>query len=128
MNTLDETTKQSLRRSLLEREAQLQSSMQSDVRKLRDGSLTDDGVPDSADLAASDLSASLNASALNADAQALEEVRAALKRLEEDQFGLCEDCGTQIGIARLRVNPVARRCTHCQQVFESQHALSRPSL
>ncbi len=42
--------------------------------------------------------------------EALDEVEAALSRLEEGTYGLCEVCGKPIGAARLEAKPAARRC------------------
>ena len=39
----------------------------------------------------------------------------ALKRLEEDDFGFCIDCGDEIDIRRIRVNPLVRKCISCMQ-------------
>lgn len=38
---------------------------------------------------------------------------AALARLEEDEFGYCDDCGDEIAYARLRLDPAATRCVEC---------------
>ncbi len=40
----------------------------------------------------------------------LEEVDAALKRLEDGTYGICEVCGKPIGTARLEAMPAARLC------------------
>ncbi|WP_114964659.1 TraR/DksA family transcriptional regulator [Alkalilacustris brevis] len=40
-------------------------------------------------------------------------IAAALKRLEEDDFGWCEDCGTFIGFKRLDLDPTLMRCVSC---------------
>ena len=40
-------------------------------------------------------------------------LRAALARLEEGEFGYCEDCGDEIAEARLRLDPAATRCVDC---------------
>lgn len=37
----------------------------------------------------------------------------ALRRLEEDDFGFCDDCGAFIGEGRLAVDPIVRRCISC---------------
>jgi RNA polymerase-binding transcription factor DksA len=42
--------------------------------------------------------------------ESLEEVDAALKRLEEGTYGICEVCGKPIGAARLEAMPAARLC------------------
>ena len=40
----------------------------------------------------------------------------ALKRLKEDDFGFCIDCGDEIDIRRIRVNPLVRKCISCMQI------------
>jgi RNA polymerase-binding protein DksA len=42
--------------------------------------------------------------------EALDEVDAALKRLEDGTYGICEGCGKPIGEARLEAKPAARLC------------------
>jgi DnaK suppressor protein len=46
--------------------------------------------------------------------QELDEVEAALARLETGCFGTCEDCGGPISLARLQAVPWARYCLTCQ--------------
>lgn len=43
----------------------------------------------------------------------LRAIAAALSRIEEGDFGWCEDCGEFIGFARLDVDPCAMRCVSC---------------
>lgn len=43
----------------------------------------------------------------------LEEVDAALLRLDEGRYGTCERCGRPIPAARLEVRPTARTCVTC---------------
>lgn len=45
--------------------------------------------------------------------QRIAAIRAALQRLDEGEFGFCEDCGDFIGDRRLQVDPIARRCVDC---------------
>ena len=42
----------------------------------------------------------------------------ALKRVADGSFGLCVDCGVEIGTARLHANPTAMRCVVCQEKRE----------
>ena len=42
--------------------------------------------------------------------ETLDEVEAALERLEDGNYGLCEVCGKPIGAARLEAMPAARLC------------------
>lgn len=43
----------------------------------------------------------------------LAEIDAALARLAEGTYGLCEGCGTVIAPGRLEARPVARTCIDC---------------
>lgn len=43
----------------------------------------------------------------------LEEIRAALSRLDDGRFGMCAKCGDAISIERLRAVPTAIVCRHC---------------
>ncbi len=40
-------------------------------------------------------------------------LRKALQRMDEGEFGFCEDCGEDIPLARLRLDPAATRCVSC---------------
>jgi RNA polymerase-binding transcription factor DksA len=42
--------------------------------------------------------------------ESLDEVEAALQRLQEGHYGLCEVCGKPIGVPRLEAMPAARLC------------------
>lgn len=43
----------------------------------------------------------------------LDQVQAALNRLDDGTFGQCEGCGGSIGEERLEAIPYASRCIHC---------------
>ena len=43
----------------------------------------------------------------------LKAIAAALKRIEDDEFGWCEECGEQIPDGRLNLDPCAQRCVAC---------------
>jgi DnaK suppressor protein len=45
--------------------------------------------------------------------QKLLQIEAALRRIDSDEFGLCEDCGEEIAPARLDIDPTLRLCIHC---------------
>lgn len=38
---------------------------------------------------------------------------AALARIDDDEFGYCEDCGDEIAVRRLELNPTVTRCISC---------------
>lgn len=48
------------------------------------------------------------------DAEA-QRLRAAIARIEQDEFGYCEDCGEPIAAKRLELDPAAAKCIRCAQ-------------
>lgn len=52
----------------------------------------------------------------------LDEVNAALARLEVGLYGICEGCARPIPLARLRAMPTARYCVECQVIEEGRQA------
>jgi RNA polymerase-binding protein DksA len=45
----------------------------------------------------------------------LDEVNAAVARLDSDAYGVCENCGRDIPFARLEARPHARHCINCAE-------------
>lgn len=54
------------------------------------------------------------------ESQVLEEIAAALDRITEGKFGLCEECGHEILKARLEALPYVRYCVECARKLEQQ--------
>jgi DnaK suppressor protein len=46
------------------------------------------------------------------------EVRAALSRIQNNTFGVCLDCETEIGLKRLTAVPWTRSCIVCQEAAD----------
>lgn len=82
------------------------------------------GLPRHADETDDDASAETQRQAdvvhLNRTATALQDIDAALVRLDAGEYGLCTECGEPIDIRRLRAHPAALRCAGCQQRLETQ--------
>jgi len=76
---------------------------------------------DSGDESVADLVADLGQADLTRDLAEQRELQAAAKRIAEDRYGVCADCGADIPFARLRANPGALRCLPCQGRHEKTH-------
>ena len=65
---------------------------------------------------------------LSRQSNLISQIQAALDRLEEGTFGLCQQCGTPIPPKRLEALPWTPLCVGCQESAdsESEHALSVP--
>ena len=44
----------------------------------------------------------------------IRKIQAALQRIDDGTYGLCEDCGEEISIARLKARPVTKLCINCK--------------
>jgi len=71
-------------------------------------------LDDSRDIAVAGVTASTLLRLENHERRELEEIEAALARLESGRFGICEGCRTNISVVRLRAMPTARLCLACQ--------------
>jgi DnaK suppressor protein len=71
-------------------------------------------VEDATTVAVADLLARLT----GRERHALDEVDAAVNRLESGTYGLCLACGRPVGLARLRAVPATRHCVACQREGE----------
>ena len=47
-------------------------------------------------------------------------IKEALKRIDDGEFGICESCGEEIGLERLRARPVTTLCIDCKTEEEQQ--------
>lgn len=43
----------------------------------------------------------------------LQRIESALKRLDGDDYGYCSECGEDIPVKRLEIDPTATRCVDC---------------
>ena len=50
----------------------------------------------------------------------IKKIKKALDRIENGTFGICETCGEDISIARLKARPVTTQCIDCKTKEEAQ--------
>jgi DnaK suppressor protein len=74
---------------------------------------------DSGDLSQLDLDEDIDYTLLTRHIERLREVENALDRLEQGNYGICEDCGAAINLERLKVLPFATCCVRCQEKREA---------
>jgi len=76
--------------------------------------------PDRADLAQDYFSRERQTALLGRMEGTLEQVEAALERIENGMFGKCNNCGNDISIDRLEALPYAELCIECQEKQEKK--------
>jgi DnaK suppressor protein len=50
----------------------------------------------------------------------LSKIAKALEQIKNETYGICEDCGDEIPLARLKAHPFADRCIRCATAAESR--------
>lgn len=63
---------------------------------------------------------------LDREAHELRNARTALRRIEEGNFGICEQCEEQIHPKRLLALPWASLCIQCQEAIDSHRLTASP--
>ncbi|MFO0972760.1 MAG: TraR/DksA C4-type zinc finger protein [Phycisphaerae bacterium] len=104
-----------MRQTLLQRRAQLTNVVQSNREQLA----ANEGDPaDIADRASEGFEDELTAGLLSLEVAALDEVDAALERIDKGDYGACVTCGKPISRKRLEILPFAKRCLKCEDEKE----------
>jgi DnaK suppressor protein len=88
------------------------------------GSMAEDRESELEERAQEERSARLLASLDDRTVRAVREIDAALQRLVDGKYGICETCGKKIRAARLRVLPATRFCKHCSDQEETTRSSS----
>ena len=44
----------------------------------------------------------------------IRKIQAALQRIDEGVYGICDECGEEISLSRLKARPVTRLCINCK--------------
>jgi len=103
-----------MRASLLKRKLELREILLGANQQV-----SDTQVKDSGDEALSAAMDTLQSSLTQSEVEELNQIDAALSRIERDEFGLCTDCGQNIAEKRLIHSPFAARCIVCQEELEN---------
>ena len=53
------------------------------------------------------------------EAKLIKKIKKALERIENGSFGICETCGEEISIERLKARPVTTQCIECKTKEEA---------
>lgn len=118
--TMSEGRTERLRQLLLARRQEIQRQIDELLAQHRSDQtqLREESVADTEDLSTRDSVSHQQLSILEVRNQMRLQVEAALQRLDEGTYGLCEDCRQPINEERLKAMPFARRCIDCQRHAE----------
>ena len=106
--------------------AQLVDETQDDMNPaLKVNYLDIGGDGDTGDEALADTIVDIDNAVIGLHLQKVTDLNAALDRIQAGVYGVCIDCGNDIGFERLSAYPTAKRCIRCQHLREKTFA-SKP--
>ena len=119
--------KEMLMSLLLKKRNEVVSGLEAQMgRKLtHDSGQKIDSAMDSADQSAQDVDQGLDSSLLEMKYEQYKDIADAFRKFENSSFGVCEECGSEISIKRLEVNPLARYCIECKTRKEELEKIQR---
>jgi len=77
-----------------------------------------DHLNDEVDVATEESHQTLSLRLRDRESMLLNKIEKTLKRIDDDDFGYCEECGNDIGLKRLSARPVATLCIGCKEEQE----------
>lgn len=108
------------RPALAQREAELRALLRSTLEANNDSAGGQEGVSDFKDIAADRSRDVVDEAQADHATLELDQVVAALRRIDDGSYGRCKDCGEPIDERRLVAMPAAAYCVACQAVHEHE--------
>lgn len=84
-----------------------------------------ENFPEPADRAALESDRNATLRIRDRERKLINKIEEALQRLEDGIYGVCEECGEEIGVDRLRARPVTTLCIQCKAEQEETERKQR---
>ncbi len=107
---------------LLEWKKSILSASETTLQSLQDGPIRE---PDLNDRASSEADWGIELRTRDRQRKLIAKIDAALRRIDEGEYGWCEATGEPIGIHRLSARPIATMTVEAQQAHERREKISR---
>ena len=114
-----------LKKMLEHRRRELMNEVQGKIRDVRSDSMKDREVLDQGESSEVDIQDDIEFALIQMKSETLSKVNEALRRLDENTYGNCFECGDEIAPARLRALPFAVRCKDCEEARETAEQRER---
>ena len=83
-----------------------------------------ENLPDPLDRASAESDRAWTLRIRDREGMLIKKIRKSLEAIECEDYGICEDCGEEISIERLKVRPVTSLCIRCKTKRETIELLS----
>jgi DnaK suppressor protein len=84
-----------------------------------DMTVTKENFPDPTDRAALEADRNFMLRIRDREHKLIKKIKEALARIENDTYGICETCGEDISLKRLKARPVTTQCIECKSKEEA---------
>lgn len=112
---MNEAQRKHFRGILLAWRNQLVSDITRTISSMQDESINH---PDPTDRATQETDMSLELRNRDRERKLIKKIDDTIQRIDEDDYGFCDNCGVEIGIARLEARPTATLCIDCKTLAE----------
>src|SRR5208283_4297771 len=113
---MDKETQAIFKDLLLKRLDELYSEAEKTVARI---TYNEENFPDPADRATVESDRNVVLNIRDRERKLAIKIREALKKIDEGDFGQCEQCGDDIGVGRLNARPVTTLCIVCKRKQEA---------
>ena len=114
-----------LRKMLEDRRRELMYEVQGRIRDARTDGTKKRQMLDQGESSEVDIQEDIEFALIQMKAETLNKIDVALRRLNEDTYGICFDCDDEIAERRLRALPFAVRCKDCEEARETAEQRER---
>lgn len=113
---MDEQQLEEIKQSLLKMRKELLDEVQAKYAASRE--IGETNAPDLADVSSNAYNREMLLNLSEAHHRKMQDIDAALTRLESGEYGICAECGEDISPRRMEVRPFSRYCIDCKTDIE----------
>ena len=104
---------------------QRMQELRSEAGKTVENMDEDENFPDPSDRASMESNRNSVLRIRDRERKLIFKIQEALRRLDDGEYGVCEECGEEIGIERLKARPVTTLCIECKSSHEIEERKAR---
>ena len=104
-------------------ESMLEEALKQGELTIEDMTDNNENCADPADRATVESDRSFTLRIRDRERKLIKKIRSALQRMEDGTYGICDECGEDIGVLRLKARPVTKLCIQCKSKQEADEQL-----
>jgi DnaK suppressor protein len=112
---MNEAQRDHFRRILMNWKRELMEEVDRTMHHMKDEAAN---FPDPTDRASQESEFSLELRTRDRERKLIRKIDQGIARVDRDEYGFCDTCGTEIGIRRLEARPTATLCVDCKSLDE----------